>query len=280
MKDQILDQLRQLENQLRSLRDDIKKLKVEQVSRKELRSQAESLADTWVEKIRSPMEHRFKLPPETINKYAEYFKRLHILSRPNNKKQSYIKCINSILKKIKDELLLPIQQSEALSVDNPQLALILNKVTDKNVSDYLAEAISCAQHGFTRASIVMGWCAATDHIHKKLVMLGLNKFNETSIKLKSSNSGRFKRFNKEFKVTTLNELQEIFDSDLIWILEGMGLIDSNQGDRLNMNLQYRNQSAHPGEAPINSHHLNAFFSDIVEIVLANSKFALVGGGIL
>lgn len=105
-------------------------------------------------------------------------------------------------------------------------------------------------------------------------MLGLGKFNATSVQLKSQDSGRFKRFTKEFKVTTLNELQEVFDTDLIWVLEGMELIDANQGDRLRTCFQYRNQSAHPGEAPINDLHLNAFFSDVVEIVLKNPKFSL------
>ena len=120
----------------------------------------------------------------------------------------------------------------------------------------------------------MGWCAAMDHVQKKLLMLGLDKFNATSSSLKKQESGRFKRFTKEYKVTTLNELQEVFDNDVIWILEGMQLLDANQGDRLRTCFQYRNQSAHPGEAPIADPHLAAFFTDVVEIILANSKFSL------
>jgi hypothetical protein len=74
---------------------------------------------------------------------------------------------------------------------------------------------------------------------------------------------------------TLNELQEVFDTDLITICEGMGLLDSNQADRLKqVDFQYRNHSAHPGQAPIEDPHLVAFFTDINEIILTNPKFAI------
>lgn len=58
----------------------------------------------------------------------------------------------------------------------------------------------------------------------------------------------------------------------------MELIDSNQGDRLRVCFQYRNHSAHPGDAPIGEVHLVSFFSDIVDIVLANPKLSLRSDG--
>jgi len=119
----------------------------------------------------------------------------------------------------------------------------------------------------------MGWCAAIDRIQRKLVMVGLDKFNACSRRMKAQTSGRFKRFGKEFRVSTQSELQEVFDIDLMWVLEGMGLIDSNEGDRLRVLFAYRNQSAHPGDAPIGEPHIIAFFSDVVEIVVANPGFA-------
>jgi hypothetical protein len=125
-----------------------------------------------------------------------------------------------------------------------------------------------------RAAVVMGWCAAIDRIHRKIEEVGLDQFNAISRRLKAQASGRFKRFNQEFKLTTPGELQEVFDSNLLSVIEGMGLIDSNQSDRLRLMFTYRNQSAHPGDAPIGEPHIIAFFSDVVEIVLANPDFAL------
>jgi hypothetical protein len=70
----------------------------------------------------------------------------------------------------------------------------------------------------------------------------------------------------------MSELQTVFDSDLIVILEEMGLIDGNEAARLEICFTYRNQSAHPSAAPIADPNVVAFFSDISAIVLANALF--------
>jgi hypothetical protein len=274
MKEKVVADLRALQQRLRTLKGEIRKLKTKAVAKKALRTEAESLASFWVESIRSPLEHHFKLPADVIARYAESFKRLHILSRPNNLVTSYLDCLDSVLAGFDDELILPIQVSPPPRGVAPQLAGILARVPDEQASEYLAEAAQCAQAQRVRAAIVMGWCAVVDRFQRKIVMMGLEKFNAASKQLKSQTSGRFKRFNKEFAVTTMSELQEVFDTDLLWVLEGMGLLDGNEGDRLRTCFQYRNQSAHPGNAPIEEVHLVAFFNDIVQIVLANPNFAL------
>jgi hypothetical protein len=70
----------------------------------------------------------------------------------------------------------------------------------------------------------------------------------------------------------LSELQTVFDSDIVIILEGMSLIDGNEAERLEMCFTYRNQSAHPSAAPIADPNVVAFFSDITAIVLASPRF--------
>jgi len=208
-----------------------------------------------------------------VSKYAEGFKRLHVLSRPNNLVTSYVGCINGLLKDFKNDLILAVQQSPGVS-EREQLRSLIDEIPEDDVSEYLEEAASCAEAGYLRAAIVLGWCAAIDRVQKKLLAAGLETFNKASADMKKQKSGRFKRFNKDFAVTTLSELQEVFDNDLLWVLEGMGLIDSNEGDRLRSLFQYRNQSAHPGSAPIGEAHAIAFFNDLIEIILTGSAFAL------
>jgi hypothetical protein len=273
MKAQVLEKLESLEARLRRLRRDVKKLGVKQVGRKNLRDDAESLANFWVEEVRSPLEHRFSLPEGVISRYADGFKQLHVLSRPNNLVTSYIKCLNGLLKSFKNDLVLPVQQSPGVS-ERDQLRDLIAQVPEEDVSEYLREAAACAEQGYLRAAIVLGWCAAIDRIHKKLVDIGLNMFNAASAQMKKQTSGRFRKFNEAFAVSTLAELQEVFDGKLLWVLEGMELIDSNQGNRLRSLLQYRTQSAHPGEAPIGEVHVLAFFSDIIDIVLTGPTFSL------
>jgi hypothetical protein len=87
-------------------------------------------------------------------------------------------------------------------------------------------------------------------------------------------TGRFKPFRKQFTIESRSELQTIFDTDLLWVLEYLELIDNNQHQRLRHCFELRNNSAHPGLAPIKGPNLYSFYSDISEIILKNEKFAL------
>jgi hypothetical protein len=245
------------------------------VAKGALRSDAEQIATEWVEELRSPLEHKFKLNPENIENMSALMKRLHVLSRPNNLKSSYLTTLDAALDHFKDKFILPIQQTSTAVESVFDLQKLVKGLTNPEESNYLQEAIDCANSGYRRAAIVLGWCAAIDRIQRKILSIGLAKFSTTSTQLKQQTSGRHQRFNKEFKITTMGELQTVFDTDLITICEGMGLLDSNQADRLTkVDFQYRNHSAHPGEAPIEDPHLVAFFTDLNEIILANPTFAI------
>lgn len=275
MKNALLGKLIVFEGELRQLRKDVAALSTDRVSQKNLRYLAEQLANKWVEDLRSPLEHKFKLPAEIIQSTSESMKRLHVLSRPNNRKSSYLESLDSVLSRFKDKFILPIQQTST-SADNVfDLQKLVKGLTNLEESRYLQEAIDCANSSYRRAALVLGWCAAIDRIQKRVAAIGFAKFSTTSTQLKLQTSGRFKWFNKEFKVATLAELQQVFDTDLITVCEGMGLLDSNQADRLiKVDFQYRNHSAHPGEAPIENPHLVAFFTDINDIILTNPNFAV------
>ena len=275
MKTAILEKLDQFEADLRQLRRSIAKTQSERITKQGTRIQAESLATRWVEELRSPLEHKFGLNTEVIQETSNLVKRLHVLSRPNNRKSSYLEVLDGILGGFKDKFVLPIQQTSSKVESVFDLHKLVKNLSNADDSEYLKEAVDCANDSYKRAAIVLGWCAAIDRIQKRVIAVGLQKFSNTSTTLKAQTSGRFKWFNKEFKVTTLNELQQVFDTDLITVCEGMGLLDSNQADRLvKVDFQYRNHSAHPGEAPIEDPHLVAFFTDVNEIIFTNPNFTI------
>lgn len=275
MKAEILAALTRLHADLKALRRAVSAEPGPSIAKKSIRNVADDIATRWVEELRSPLEHKFGIAPDVIQSVSEHMKRLHVLSRPNNRKASYLTTISAILRKYEDRLILPIKQSSfGDSEDLFQLERLVPQIADTAESDYLKEAIACANQGFCRAAIVMGWCAAVDRIQRKLLAIGLETFNRTSSKLKSQDSGKFKFWKKEFAISTITELQTVFDTDLIVVLEGMELIDGNQAERLRTCFQYRNHSAHPGEAPIEQAHIVAFFTDITAIVLNNPKFAV------
>jgi hypothetical protein len=274
LKEELIGRLTALKNALRTLKKDVASLPGARVSRKAHREMARSIADSWVEDLRSPLEHKVMLPEVVIRDTSDHMKRLHVLSRPNNLKKSYVDTIDAILADFDDKFILPIQQTSLRVEAVLDLRKLIPGLSDPEESDYLTEAIECATFGHRRAAIVMGWCAAIDRIQRKLLHIGLAKFNQTSTMLKNQTSGKFKNWNKEFAISTLSELQAVFDTDIIVLLEGMQLIDANQADRLRAAFQYRNQSAHPGAAPIEDPHLVVFFTDINAIVLQNPAFQL------
>ena len=274
MKTEFIEKLRTFKDKLTSLKRNIGNLKTERVSTKSLRQAAELIASEWVEELRSPLEHKFKVDKSVVEQSSEHMKKLHVLSRPNNLKRSYVQCLTAILKDYDDKFVLPIQQTTESVSKILDLRKLLPGLTNQDESDYLKEAIACAESGFHKAAVVMGWCAAIDRMRKKILALGLDAFNNASRALKDQTSGKFKRWNKEFNISTLSELQTVFDSDLVIVLEGMGLLDGNQSQRLESCFQYRNHSAHPGEAPIEPAHVVSFFTDISMIVLQNKNFTM------
>lgn len=273
MKESTLESLGNFEKRIRQFKRSLQKERGDRIAKKGLRDEAEAIADAWVEEIRSILEHRFKLDSSVISFYAEQFKRLHKLSRPNNLRKSYLCCIEEILQGFKDDLILPVQQSPGPVSASLDLSQLVGAAINTDESDYLNEANECAKMRCYRAAIVLGWCAAIDRIQRKIQSEGFDGFSSAAARM-SQATGRFKRFNKQYDISTMSELQEVFDSDVIWVLEGMNLIDANQGDRLRNCFQYRCQAAHPGYAPVAEAHLRVFFHDLREIVLANPTFAV------
>jgi hypothetical protein len=269
-----IDALVKLHADLRALARAVKAETSKSIARQTIRSEALRLGKSWFSDVRPAIEGGV-IPKETLDRYGEGFQRLIKISSPNNLKTSYLDTLDGLTKKFKAELLMPLQTAPP---GPPREASVFDELFaslgDSDVDDaYLKEAVDCARAGFIRAAAVMGWCAAIARIHKAVEKMGLQNFNVASASMASQTQGRFKRFNKAQSVTSISELQLVFDTDILWILEGMGVIDSNQHTRLRSCFDLRNHSAHPGEAPVTPYNLLSFFSDIIEIVLKNPKFA-------
>lgn len=177
-------------------------------------------------------------------------------------------------RKAREELTIRFGGPRPTAPVSSMLQALPTKVTDSAERSFIEEAITCIRSGCPRAAIVLGWCAAVDRLRRKIESIGFEQFNAASVRLKQQTSGKFKRWNKEFSIQSVGELQAVFDTDMVVLLEGMGMIDDNQAQRLETLFQWRCHSAHPGDAPIGDAHVVAFFTDIVDIILANPKFTV------
>lgn len=242
------------------------------VAKKGLRDEAKALGSMWHKDFARALKHSLK--QESLDAYDAQFTRLIKLSSPNNQVSSYLAALNLIIKPFGDELLIPSQQG-ALGTSSPTaFDTFFSELTNPDESAYLAEAIACAKLGHQRAAVVLGWSAAVDRIHRVMDHKGLDKFNAMSQQMQAATTGRYKKFNKAQNVGSLAELREVFDTVILWVIEAMGMIDTNQHTRLSSCFDMRCHGAHPGEAPITPFNLMSFFSDLDQIVFKNDKFKL------
>ena len=167
-----------------------------------------------------------------------------------------------------------MQRNEVKQTVKSAFATFVAGLSDVDESTYFKEALDCADSGFLRAAAVMGWSAAIDRIHRKVEQLGFAAFNTVSAQMAAQTKGRFKHFNQKQSVASLSELRETFDTVVLWIIEGMNLIDVNQHMRLRSCFEMRCQCAHPGEAPVTEYNLMSFFSDIQKIIFENPAFQI------
>ena len=257
----------------KALRKALKTETVPTVGKMAFRSEAKALGGEWHKDLAPKLKH--SLTPESLEKYGTQFTRLIKLSAPNNQVDSYLSTLELIIKTFNDDLLIPSQKGALGGQAPSSFDAFFAGLSNADESDYLAEAIACAKHGHLRAAVVLGWSAAVDRIQRVLEQKGLDKFNNMAQQMATATSGRYKRFKKIDPVATIAELQEVFDRPLLWVIEGMGMIDTNEHTRLGSCFDMRCHGAHPGNAPITSYNLMSFLSDLEQIVFLNPKFKLV-----
>ncbi|QDI89631.1 hypothetical protein Nisw_08900 [Candidatus Nitrosopumilus sp. SW] len=270
-KQEILLDLENLEKTTKKLNSSLKSQPTN-ISKKETRNEVEKFVRTWYEGIKIDLV-TLKIEQSLITELELIFDKLLKLSSSVSRKTSYLECMDNIipkLRKLKFEITKnPFQNTELLDLES------LTEHATNDEIEYLTEAVNCANQGYFRASVVLGWSAAIARIHKVIEKNGFDEFNRKSVEMKGKTKGRYKRFSKSFDIGSLSELQTVFDTDILWIVEYWGLIDTNEHDRLEICFTMRNNAAHPGEAPITEPNLLSFYSDLKIMVFDNSDFKIV-----
>lgn len=271
----MLDTLKTFLAKLKTFRGEVKAVQSKTIGQKQVRERAETIGTEWCNAICPQLKVNGGFQSELLDRYTTQLSRLITLSAPSNPKSSYLSVLDSVTKDFRKHFILPVQQGKIVfATALSSFDAFMAKIAASDEGEYFKEAMACARNGYLRAATVMGWCTAIDRVHRRLEQIGFAVFNVTAAQMASQTAGRFKKFNQTQNVNSLSELREVFDNTILWIVEGMGLIDSNQHTRLRSCFDMRCQAAHPGEAPSTEFNLLSFFSDIDQIILSNPTFGL------
>ena len=274
-KDELIAALEELKTRLTKLLKTVAAIKAENIYKPEIKQMARQVSKAWFETPKQVLPS-FGVAAEIVGKYDGYFDRLVRVSiDPATKTTTYVNTLTAILDQFDDDTLVPVFESAGKIVDASHLEKIMEKIANDDERKYLEQAVGCARYGFLGASVVLAWCAAIDRIQKKIEQIGFPKFNATIVMMNNKTTGRYAKFKKNLTVNSPNELRnDVPDSVLLWVVEGLGLIDKGEHDRLDDCYTKRCNAAHPGNAPITDDNLRSVFSDLKVIIFDNPKFAL------
>jgi len=125
---------------------------------------------------------------------------------------------------------------------------------------FLKETIDCFEVGANRATIVMCWILAMDHMCEYILAKKLNDFNAVL----ATNTDKRVRVSK---VATKDDFSDIPEGKLIEFMRSAGVISNDVRKILDEKLGVRNSSAHPSAIAIKSTKVVEFVDDLIENVV-------------
>jgi hypothetical protein len=271
MKDRLLTLTRKHLGELTAMQKAIRSSAPARITQMAILATGQKIARMWFDEVRPALE-RAAFQPEALASFSTRFETLLKFSNSRPMKSALLPLVSDGISPYKD-LIHQIEIGSFSNTGGLNIAPYIQGLPNDE-GDYLDEAQRCLSANALRGCIVLGWCATIARVHAKIGEIGYEKFNKASEEMKAKTVGRYKPFNKQYTIDSLSELQRIFDTDILWVLEYLNLIDSNQHQRLRHCFEFRNNSAHPGLAPITGENLYSFFSDITKIVLKNPNFEL------
>ena len=227
---------------------------------------------TWAERVEKEIR-KFGVDESVCLKYRDGLRKLHSLASKRNKRKSHLRAIRDLQTCFHADLLQPVMFHGGADPSDA-IKQIIADIPYPDQKGYLEEALKCIESDCKRAATVLGWSAAMHHIHSKIEEIGFDKFNKKTDEMSKQTKGRFKGFKASAPVESISDLREVPDRRILWALDGMGILESNQRQRLEYGLDMRIQASHPGDAEVTLTNLESFFSDLSTLVFRNPKLSV------
>ena len=143
---------------------------------------------------------------------------------------------------------------------NAELRKLEGRMNAGAAKDFLKETVDCFEAGANRATIVMCWILAMDHLISHVMAHHLQAFNAA---LAKNTDQRVKVTN----ITTRDDFSDIPEGKLIEFLRAANVISNDVRKILDEKLGTRNSSAHPSGITIKPSKVIDFVDDLVSNVV-------------
>jgi hypothetical protein len=141
-----------------------------------------------------------------------------------------------------------------------ELRRLESKLPAGSKKDFLKETIDCFDTGANRATIVMCWILAIDHLYDFVLAHHLAAFNAT---LATNADKRV----KVSKIQSRDDFGDIPEGKFIEFLRSSAIISNDVRKILDQKLGIRNSCAHPSGVAIKPSKVIEFVDDLVENVI-------------
>lgn len=186
--------------------------------------------------------------------FGGYFGNLENSKKLIKDKQGY-----RLTKGVRDELTAKYGQRESTVEVDRLLANLPSQVTDLNERIFLDEALSCFRCGAFRASIVMTWNLAFDHLCEWILKNHVSAFDAQLVK--TCPSAKVK------SIKTKDDFSELKESEVLQICKSASILNLSLHKIMAEKLGRRNTAAHPSNVTINRLQAEDFISDLVNNVV-------------
>jgi hypothetical protein len=133
------------------------------------------------------------------------------------------------------------------------------KLGDDNQRKFMAEAISCLAVDAPRATIVMAWAGACDHLYDYILRHKLIDFN-TALARRTDRYARI-------TISTKDDFADLKESVFIEVARSAGVITNDVRKVLDEKLGIRNTCAHPSTVDVHRSKVVNFIEDLIDNVI-------------
>lgn len=140
--------------------------------------------------------------------------------------------------------------------DVSSLENLVVRISDKNIADYIQEAIKCLSIDALRAAVVFVWAGAVRKIQEDVLTKGIGNVTASTQKYDP----------KSRPIKRIDDFSYVKESTLLLVAQDLGVFDKNERGILEEALDLRNKCGHPGKYRPGPKKVGSFIEDVVGIV--------------